>query len=143
MAAVRFLSVFWRIGREIYSMRARIGVLAAGDDREFLHGLEALLQGSADFQCLGLHLGCLGLEEAALKLKPRLILMDSRCIRDLPGEVMKKLRGSLPGVVVGLLDLEDGPLYHKLAVKAGADLFVCKSRVEESLGKIKDMMGMG
>ena len=124
-------------------MAAKIGVLAAGDDREFLHGLEALLRGSGDFQCLGLSLGCAGVEEAALRLKPRLILMDSRCIRDLPPTVLPRLRTSLPGVIVGLLDLEDGPLYDALAVKAGADLFVCKSRVDESLGKIKDMMGTG
>lgn len=123
-------------------MEAKIGVLAAGDDREFLQGLETLLQGSGDFECLGLTLGCLGVEEAALRLKPRLILMDSRCIRDLPATVIKKLRESLQGLVVGLLDLEEGPLYDALAQKAGADLFVCKSRVEESLGKIKAMVGM-
>jgi DNA-binding NarL/FixJ family response regulator len=125
-------------------MGTKIGVLAAGGDREFLQGLAGLLHGTGDFECLGMCTECDELEGLALTLRPRVILMDSRCTRDVPPAVLNRLRGLLPGLVVGLLDLEEGrPVYDRLAKKAGADLFVCKSRVEESMGRIREMVGEG
>jgi hypothetical protein len=78
----------------------------------------------------------------ALGLRPQLILMDSQCARK-PCQVnLDRLRQALPGLVVGLLDLEEGRVYDRLASQAGADLFICKSRVEESMGRIRELVGL-
>ncbi len=108
-------------------------ILIADDHGLMRAGLRALLNEETNFQIVGEAATTEEAVEAALKLKPDVVLMDL----SMPGaggiDATRRLKESLPRVRVLILTVhEDGRLLRE-AVKAGAVGYIVKRAVESEL----------
>lgn len=112
-------------------------VLVVEQDEDLRHWLVRLLGLSEGFKVVGyLDVGA-DLTGETLRLRPDLLLLDTHTASRLAPETLPDLRQALPGLYVVLMDLEEGPNYERLAKRGGADGFVCKLRVPESLERLR------
>lgn|GEM_PF-2654909 len=114
-----------------------LGVLVVEQDEDLRHWLVRLLGLSEGFQVVGCLDRDLDLTGETLRLRPDLLLLDTHTAGRLAPETLPGLRQALPGLYVVLMDLEEGPNYERLARRGGADGFLCKVRVPESLEKLR------
>lgn len=112
-------------------------VLVVEQDEDLRHWLGRLLGLSDGFQVVGFMDRDADLKAEVLRLIPDLLLLDTHTAGRLAPEILPGLRQALPGLYVVLMDLEEGPNYERLARRGGADGFLCKVRVPESLEKLR------
>jgi DNA-binding NarL/FixJ family response regulator len=118
----------------------KVRVLVVDHDEDLRHWLGRLLDRTEGFENLGFWSGESELLEEGRRLAPNLLLMDIYSAARLGPGYLAKLRQELPGLYVVLMDLEEGPAYEKLAKRAGADGFLCKARVPESLERLQTLL---
>lgn len=114
-----------------------LGVLVVEQDEDLRHWLGRLLGLSEGFKVVGYLDRDADLTRETLRLRPDLLLLDTHTASRLAPEILPDLRQALPGLYVVLMDLEEGPSYERLAKRGGADGFVCKLRVPESLERLR------
>ncbi len=112
-------------------------VLVVEQDDDLRHWLGRLLGLSAGFKVVGYLDREADLKAEVQRLIPDLLLLDTQSAGRLAPETLSDLRQALPGLYVVLMDLEEGPNYERLARRGGADGFLCKVRVPESLEKLR------
>ncbi|MCA1988456.1 MAG: hypothetical protein LDL07_04805 [Desulfarculus sp.] len=112
-------------------------VLVVEQDDDLRHWLGRLLGLSEGFKVVGYLDRDADLKAEVQRLIPDLLLLDTHSAGRLAPETLPDLRQALPGLYVVLMDLEEGPNYERLARRGGADGFLCKVRVPESLEKLR------
>jgi DNA-binding NarL/FixJ family response regulator len=112
-------------------------VLVVEQDDDLRHWLGRLLGLSDGFKVVGYLDRDADIKAEVERLTPDLLLLDTHTTSRLPPETLAELRRSLPRLYVVLMDLEEGPNYERLAKRGGADGFLCKVRVPESLEKLR------
>lgn len=115
-------------------------VLVMEQEDDLRHWLGRLLAQTEGFEVVGFLGKDAELAREARRLSPHLILLDSHSASRLAPGTLASLRRDLPGVYVVLMDLEEGPGYERLAQKAGADGFLSKARVPESLDRLRTQL---
>lgn len=119
---------------------SRVRVLVMDQDEDLRHWLGRLLDRTEGFESVGFCTESCDLAAMSQSLAPHLILLDTHsAARLLPG-TLARLRKTLPGLYVVLMDLEEGPAYERLAKRAGADGFLCKARVPEALERLRSLL---
>lgn len=118
----------------------RVRVLVVDQDEDLRHWLGRLLDRMEGFATVGFCTPEQDLAAECQRLAPHLILMDTHSATRLASGTLARLRKSLPGLYVVLMDLEEGPGYERLAKRAGADGFLCKARVPESLDRLRSLL---
>ncbi|MFZ5586351.1 MAG: response regulator [Thermodesulfobacteriota bacterium] len=116
--------------------KSKFRVLVMEQEEDLRHWLGRLLAQTEGFEAVGFLDKDAELGSEARRLAPHLILLDTHSASHLPPGALAELRKDLPGVYVVLMDLEEGPNYERLAQKAGADGFLSKARVPESLDRL-------
>ncbi|MFH1060674.1 MAG: hypothetical protein V1797_18590 [Pseudomonadota bacterium] len=111
-------------------------VLVMEQKEDLRHWLGRLVDQTNGFEVVGFLGQDADLDGEARRLAPHLILLDTQSVGRLAPGALASLRRDLPGVYVVLMDLEEGPNYERLAQKAGADGFLSKARVPESLDRL-------
>ncbi|MCA1905620.1 MAG: response regulator [Desulfarculus sp.] len=112
-------------------------VLVVEQDDDLRHWLGRFLGLSDGFKVVGYLDRDADLKAEVERLTPDLLLLDTHTTSRLPPETLAELRRALPRLYVVLMDLEEGPNYERLAKRGGADGFLCKVRVPESLEKLR------
>ncbi len=109
-------------------------------DEDLRHWLGRLLDRTEGFESVGFCSNEQDLAAESLSLRPHLILLDTHSAARLAPGTLGRLRKSLAGLYVVLMDLEEGPGYERLAKGAGADGFLCKARVPEALERLRSLL---
>lgn len=118
----------------------KLRVLVVDHDEDLRHWLGRLLERTEGFENLGFCSADAELMQESKRLMPHLLLMDTYSAARLGPGSLAKLRQDTPGLYVVLMDLEEGPAYERLAKRAGADGFLCKARVPESLERLRALL---
>ncbi|MBI4797226.1 MAG: response regulator [Desulfarculus sp.] len=119
---------------------SRVRVLVMDQDEDLRHWLGRLLDRTEGFENVGYCADSSELAAMSQRLEPHLILLDTHSAAQLAPGTLGRLRKSLPGLYVVLMDLEEGPAYDRLAKRAGADGFLCKARVPEALERLRSLL---
>jgi len=111
-----------------------------GDDHPlFLEGSRALLE--QRYEVVGVLYDGRALVDAALKLKPDLILLDISMPLLSGIEAASRIKASLPEVKLVFLTMHSEPAYLQAAFEAGASGYVLKSAArQELLGAIQKVL---
>lgn len=117
-----------------------VRVLILEAEENLRHFLAQLLDRTEGFACVGHATTVEELEPLVASRQPHVLLMDRQSARDLLRAALARLRASRPGLLVLLMDLEEGPGYERLAKRAGADGFLCKARVPETLALLRSRL---
>ena len=112
-------------------------VLVVEQDEDLRHWLGRLLELTEGFTVVGYLEKDADLAGEARRLRPDLLLLDTHTASRLAPEVLPELKREMPRLYVVLMDLEEGPNYERLARRGGADGFLCKVRVPESLERLR------
>ena len=120
-----------------------VRVLILEAEENLRHFLAQLLNRTEGFVCVGHAAEAQELESMVAGLKPQVLLMDRQSASTLPSSTIQRLRHIQPGLIVLLMDLEEGPGYERLARRAGADGFLCKARVPETLATLRTRLHSG
>ena len=120
--------------------KGRFKVLVMEQEDDLRHWLGRLLAQTAGFEVVGFLGKDAELASEARRLSPHLILLDTHSASRLAPGALARLRQEVPGIYVVLMDLEEGPGYERLAQKAGADGFLSKARVPESLDRLRTQL---
>lgn len=118
-------------------MNPPVKVMVVERKQDIRHWLGRLLNQTEGFILAGYCSRLDEVEATAARCKPQLILMDTQIATAINPEALTLLRNRLPGVYVVLMGLEDAPKFEVLAQHAGANGFLSKSNVPESLEKIR------
>ncbi|MBU2548029.1 MAG: response regulator [Proteobacteria bacterium] len=123
-------------------MTGKIGVLVIDPDGDIRHWMERLLNRTDNFTCLGAAASVLELSGDADRIRPAMILVDAQST-SLPGsDLIRHLRGVYPAAKVVIMEIEEGGRYENLARRIGADAYISKSSVPESLDDLKRRLFM-
>lgn len=122
--------------------RGKYRVLVMEQEEDLRHWLGRLLAQTDGFEVVGFLGKDAALDREARRLTPHLILLDTHSAGQLAPGTLARLRKDVPGIYVVLMDLEEGPHYERLAQKAGADGFLSKARVPESLDRLRAQLAM-
>ena len=112
-------------------------VLVVEQDEDLRHWLGRLLELTNGFKVVGYLTQDADLTGEALRLRPDLLLLDTNAAGRLAVETLPEIKRALPRLYVALMDLEEGQHYERLAKRGGADGFLCKVRVPESLERLR------
>lgn len=103
-----------------------------GDDHPFvLQGIRGLLEGQ--FEVVGCEVNGKALVEAALRLKPDLIVLDVSMPVMNGIDAACEIRAALPSVKLVFLSMHSNAIYLRKALQAGASGYVLKSGAAEEL----------
>jgi len=119
---------------------SRVRVLVMDQDEDLRHWLGRLLDRTEGFELAGFCTADDDLFATSQLLGPNLVLLDTHSAAQLAPGTLSRLRKSLPGLYVALMDLEEGPSYERLTKRAGADGFLCKARVPEALERLRGQL---
>lgn len=122
--------------------KTKYRVLVMEQKEDLRHWLGRLVAQTDGFEVVGFLGQDAELSHEARRLAPHLILLDTHSAGRLAPGALANLRRDLPGVYVVLMDLEEGPNYERLAQKAGADGFLSKARVPESLDRLRTQLAL-
>jgi len=114
-----------------------IKILLLEHDETMRHWLGRLLAQCEGYDYLGSYPGLAEASQAIGLLKPQIVLLDTASAASLSADEVARLKKCLPLAWVFLLDLEEGPGYARLAQRLGADGFLCKGRLPEQLGNLR------
>ena len=121
-----------RPSRRAGSVRDVIGVLIVDDQECFRRAAQSIVSATAGFEAVGESASAEEALEAAVQLKPDLVLVDMR----MPGldgfETSRRIRAALPGPVVVLVSADPEPEPDKLEA-SGAAAFVPKEALNRSM----------
>jgi DNA-binding response OmpR family regulator len=118
----------------------KVRVLVMDQDEDLRHWLGRLLDRTEGFESVGFCSHEQDLVAESMSQRPHLLLLDTHSAARLAPGTLGRLRKSLAGLYVVLMDLEEGPAYERLAKGAGADGFLCKARVPEALERLRALL---
>lgn len=120
-----------------------VRVLILEAEENLRHFLAQLLDRTEGFVCVGHAPGVEDIERLVTSLRPQVLLVDRAGASAISRQTLLRLRQNQPGLIVLLMDLEEGPGYERLAKRAGADGFLCKARVPETLALLRSRLRGG
>jgi two-component system response regulator NreC len=110
------------------------------DDQVYVReGLKMRLSLEPDVSIVGEASDGVSAVKTALSLKPDLIIMDLEMNgNNLDGvAATQAIKASLPPVTIVILTIHDDKIQREKALKAGAEIFLAKNRLEDLLGIIR------
>lgn len=114
-------------------------ILIADDHALMLKGIRTLLE--KQYEIVGTASDGRQLVEAALTLRPDLIILDVGMPQLHGFEAAKRIRASLPSTKLIFLSMHSSPMYLRKALEAGASAYVLKTGAVEELGSaIRNVM---
>jgi DNA-binding NarL/FixJ family response regulator len=112
---------------------APLRVLLVDDHLLFRKGLARLLDGQTDFEVVGEAQDGQEALEMAPQLEPDLVLMDIRMPASDSFEATRRIKANLPQARVVILTVSDDPEDLTAAIRSGADGYLLKDMLPESL----------
>ncbi len=110
----------------------KLRILIADDHALMLKGIRTLLE--KEYEIVGTASDGRQLVEAALTLRPDLIILDVGMPQLHGFEAAKRIRTALPSTKLIFLSMHSSPMYLRKAMEAGASAYVLKTGAVEELG---------
>ncbi|RMG21694.1 MAG: DNA-binding response regulator [Deltaproteobacteria bacterium] len=118
-------------------------VLIADDHAVLREGLSVLVDAEADMEVVGEAADGAEAVEAALRLKPDVVVMDLTMPRRGGVDAIQEIRAQAPAVKVLVLTMHDDPSYLRAAIAAGGGGYLVKSAAGAELVEAIRRVGAG
>lgn len=114
----------------------RIRVWIIDPDEDVRHWLGRLLDRTEGYACTGQYAGVDIVLALTSDSTPDLVLIEANLAAS-GKDTFKKLKIAFPAAKFALMDLEDGSSYENVSRRLGADAFLSKAHVPESLAGLR------
>lgn len=116
-----------------------IKVVIIDPDEDVRRWLGRLLDRTEGFDCTGQYADVEGIFAHPPASRPDLVLVETHLAVS-EKEIFKKLKESFGEARFALMDIEEGSSYETISRRMGADIFLSKARVPESLAEMKKLI---